>query len=72
LCFLLSGDFQYKNTRIPAEEIIQNTKQHLVFNSTIFIATDERDKSFFDPFRKDYHVHFLDDFQAELEGVNTN
>ena len=66
------GDFQYKDTRISAEEIIANTQEQLRPNSTIFIATDEQSKSFFDPFRKNYHIYFLDDFKEALEGVNTN
>jgi hypothetical protein len=57
------GDFQFKDTRIPAEEIYENSKDELTPNSTIFIATDERDKSFFDPLRRHYDVLFLDDLK---------
>ena len=66
------GDFQFKTTRIPATEIYENSKDKLTANSTIFIATDERDKSFFDPLREQYDVLFLDDFSELLKGVNTN
>jgi hypothetical protein len=66
------GDFQFKTTRISAEEIVQNTEAELIPNSTIFIATDERDKKFFQPLRDRYDIWFLDDFAEELEGVNTN
>jgi len=66
------GDFQYKETRIPAEEIYENTKDILVPNSTIFVATDERDSSFFDPLRKHYNLLFLDDFRHLFEGLNQN
>ena len=66
------GDFQYKNTRISAEELYENSKDQLTPNATIFIATDERDKSFFDPLRKHYAIYTLDDFMQDLEGVNTN
>lgn len=38
----------------------------------LYIATDERDKSFFDPFRKHYDIVFLDDFKHLLTKVNTN
>jgi hypothetical protein len=42
-------------------------------NKTIFIATDERNKAFFQPFRLGgYDIVFLDDFKYLLEGVNTN
>lgn len=66
------GDFQFKDTRIPAEEILQNSQEELTPQATIYIATDERDKTFFDPFRKHYDIVFLDDFQDVLEGINTN
>lgn len=68
----LSGDFQFKNTRIDAEEIFKNSHEQLTPDSTIFIATDERDKSFFDPLKKHYHIRFLDDFKDELKDVNSN
>ena len=67
------GDFQYGNTRIGADEIHLNTKDVLIPNSTIYIATDERDKTFFDPLRQHYNIYFMDDFiKSDLEGVNTN
>lgn len=66
------GDFQYKETRVDIETIIANTKNELTPGSTIFIATDERDKKFFDPMKKIYDLLFLDDFKKELEGVNSN
>jgi hypothetical protein len=66
------GDFQFKTTRITASEIYENSKDELTPNSTIFIATDEHDKKFFDPLREHYDILFLDDFQHELEDVNTN
>lgn len=66
------GDFQFKTTRIPATDIYQISKDQLTPNSTIFIATDERDKKFFEPLRQQYDILFLDDFKEELKGVNTN
>jgi hypothetical protein len=73
------GDFQFKRTRISAEQILNNT-QHLfplqpnTNTTTIYIATDERDKRFFDPFRQKglYTVYTMDDFKHLLKGVNTN
>jgi hypothetical protein len=66
------GDFQYKKTRISAEEIYENVHDKLTGNKTVYIATDERDKKFFDPLREHYDIVFLDDFHHELEGVNSN
>ena len=64
------GDFQYKETRVEIDEIIANTKEHLTLGSTIFIATDERDKKFFEPMRELYDLLFLDDFKDELGDLN--
>jgi hypothetical protein len=40
-------------------------------NTTLYIATDERNKTFFDPIRERYDVVFLDDVISEIEGVNS-
>jgi len=67
------GDFQYKETRIDANEIYENIADLFAENSTVFVATDERDKAFFDPLRKHYHLYFLDDFLHLLpEHFNKN
>jgi hypothetical protein len=66
------GDFQYKDTRVEADVIFKNTMDVLEFNSTLYIATDERNKTFFNIFKEHYHVYFLDDFAHVLEDVNTN
>ena len=67
------GDFQYKPTRVSAEEILAISKRKLRFNETVYIATDERDKSFFTPLQQYYDVVFLDDFISDLgPSVNTN
>jgi GDP-fucose protein O-fucosyltransferase len=66
------GDFQYKNTRIEAEEIYNNVKDVLQEGSTVYIATDERDKAFFAPLTKHYDVYFMDNFMPQLKGVNKN
>lgn len=67
------GDFQFKDTRVSAEEIIETTKDYLKPNATIYIATDEKDKSFFDPLKQQgYDILFLDDFLHLLQDVNTN
>lgn len=67
------GDFQYtRETRIEAAEIYENSKQFLVENSTVYIATDERNMTFFDPLRKHYKLYFLGDFKEELGIINNN
>jgi GDP-fucose protein O-fucosyltransferase len=66
------GDFQYKNTRIEADEIYKNVKDVLKEGSTVYIATDERSKAFFAPLTQHYDVYFMDNFMPELKGVNKN
>ena len=66
------GDFQYKKTRIPATEIYDRSKEQLTEGTTIFVATDERDKSFFDPLKEHYTLFFLDDFMDQIKGINSN
>ena len=66
------GDFQYKVTRFEAKDIYEMTSKQIPDNTTVYIATDERDKSFFNLLKQHYDVVFLDDFKHELEGVNTN
>lgn len=66
------GDFQYKNTRKEASELIEASQDELKNNATLFIATDERNKTFFEPFKQRYNVLFLDDFTSLIDGLNTN
>jgi hypothetical protein len=69
------GDFQYEFTKLSAQEIWSNTKDLLNQNRSrlIYIATDERDRSFFRPFRNAsdptasaFKVVFLDDFISRI------
>jgi hypothetical protein len=64
-------DFQYKKTRLEAKELIKKSKNRLTEGGVLYIATDERDKSFFEPFREHYDIVFLDDFEHLLKGINT-
>jgi hypothetical protein len=69
------GDFQYKGTRIEADEIAANILPEFEKGSSIFVATDERKLEFFDAMCKDnkpYHCMFLDDFKESLGDINPN
>ena len=66
------GDFQYKSTRVEAPTIYENIRDVIPENTTVFIATDERLKNFFDPLKQHYHIYFLDDFMHLLQGLNKN
>lgn len=54
------NDFQYKDLFISCEQILENIKQEIPFGSKLYIATDHRDKSFFEPLEKVYKVDYYD------------
>ena len=65
------GEFQYKETRLPADQLLANVGHLIPQNEVLFIATDEHDKSFFQPFRTRFpKIFFLDDF-TDLAGLST-
>lgn len=66
------GDFQFPPTQLPADELYDLSKGNLEQGSTLYVATDEKNKTFFEPFKKHYEVVFLNDFLHVLPGVNTN
>jgi hypothetical protein len=66
------GDFQYKETRLDAPQLLEKSKQWIPEQSVVFISTDERDKTFFDPFKEVYDIYFLDDFKHLFPDMNTN
>jgi len=66
------GDFQYRSTRISAMEMYNVSRDEIPEGATVYIGTDERDKSFFANMSAHFDVVFLDDFAHLLKGVNTN
>lgn len=65
------GDFQYKKMRLSSEEWYNNVKDILEKNEVLYISTDEKDKSFFEPFKKNGHkLFFLSDFEPHVEGLD--
>jgi GDP-fucose protein O-fucosyltransferase len=56
------GDLQYKAVKISAEEWYENLKEIWNEGEMIFIATDERNKTFFDPLKEHHELRFLDDY----------
>lgn len=53
---------QYKQVKISAEEWYNNTKEVWKKGEILFIATDERNKTFFDPIKVHHEIRFLDDY----------
>jgi hypothetical protein len=68
------GDFsiQFKDAVVDAARLVERSKGELKMNATVYFATDERNRSYFDPLRERYDVVFLDDFQEALQGVDIN
>lgn len=66
------GDFQYKGTRLEADKLIEKSSDLIPAGTTVYIATDEKKKSFFKPFADKYDAIYLDDFKHLIEGINTN
>ena len=63
------GDLQYKKVKIPAKEWYDNTKEVWQDKEILYIATDERNKTFFDDLAIHYELRFLDDYW-ELAGLS--
>ena len=69
--FPLGGDFhQQFPTDMDASEILTGLKEYIAPGSTLFIATDERDLSFFTSIQEVYDVAFLGDFGSMLADIS--
>ncbi|KAL7564097.1 hypothetical protein ACA910_012375 [Epithemia clementina (nom. ined.)] len=68
------GDFQFKKVRdMSAESIYQeNVKRWFTPGKVVYIATDEKNMTFFEPLRRHYHLLFFKDFQHLLTGVDSH
>jgi hypothetical protein len=67
------GDFQFEDMILPPEELYDKNLRTLFREKrTLFVATDERNTSYFDILRDHYHVYFLRDFEHLLVDVNRN
>ena len=56
------GDLQYKEVRISAEEWYENTAKLWKPDEILYIATDEKNRAFFEPIKKHHQLRFLDDY----------
>jgi hypothetical protein len=57
-------------TEMSAGTILAGIQDVVRPGSTIFIATDERDPTFFAPLREVYDLKFIGDFGYMLKGIN--
>ena len=68
------GDFarHFNDIVVSIEQIYQSTKYILKPNATVFIATDEKNKTYFEGLSRYYDICFLDDFADEISSLNSN
>jgi len=68
------GDFQYKRQKLSAEEWYSNTKEIWLPEEILYIATDEKEKDFFNPISKYHKIYTLNDFweTAKLDQIDPN
>ena len=68
------GDFQWPEMRISATEWLENTRHILHENELVYISTDEKDLTFFEPLRSRYRLKFLTDYKvlAGLDELDPN
>jgi hypothetical protein len=61
------GDFsvQYPGAVVPAEVIVENIQAKIPVGSRLYIATNERDRSFFDPIARAYDVQMFSDVRED-------
>jgi hypothetical protein len=66
------GDFQqqYPSTEMNASEILTGLKEFITPGASVFIATNERDLSFFASIQEVYDVSFIGDFGHIVSGVS--
>ena len=63
------NDFQYKDLFISAQEIYENIKDIVPNGARLYIATDHKDLSFFDPLKEHYQLYFYNQV-AEASGID--
>lgn len=65
------GEFQYQKTRISAGEIYNASQPEIHDGAVVYVATDERNKTFFAELQAHFDIVFLDDFLPLLNGIDS-
>ncbi len=60
------GDFQYAETRVAIEAILEHTRRVFEAGQPLYVATDEQTAAFLDPLRRTYPVTTYGDLPADL------
>lgn len=63
---------QFPDTALSASEILSQIQQNVDTGSTLFIATDEHNRTFFRDIEAVYDVKYLGDFSSEISSINPN
>ena len=64
---------QYKHVIISIDQIYLSTKDMLKPNSTVFIATNDKNKTpYFEVLRQHCDICLLDDFADKIKSLNSN
>jgi hypothetical protein len=64
------GELQYKKVKFPSATWYENTKEIWKPKEILYIATDERNKTFFDDLALHHDLRYLDDY-FELAGLRS-
>lgn len=66
------NDHQYKHLAVSAETVLENIKDIIPNGAKLYIATDHKDKNFFNLFKEKYDIYFYDDLVSALEHKYSN
>lgn len=66
------GEFQYKKTRVSGRDLYEISQHELTPGATVYVATDEKNRTFFAELAQHYDVVYLDDFLDLVPGLNKN
>ena len=70
------GDFkqQYKQTMLSAEDTYEKSKKYLQNHTSniLYIATDEKNLTFFEPLQRAHHVVLLSNYSHLIQDINPN
>lgn len=63
------GDFsrQYPRAVIPADRILKNISSKIKFGSRLYVATNEKERSFFKPLANKYDLRFFSDIREDRD-----
>jgi hypothetical protein len=61
------NDFQYKDLFISCEDILANLKEIVPLYSTLYVATDHKEKEFFKPLEDNYNVVYYDTIANRID-----